>query len=136
MGQGPSLATSRLDSPPLRSGAVLWPLVAGGVPGDEGRSVVPHHGAPARAVASAGSAGVPAQTGDVGPGVAAVGEDGDPVAAAGLAPHFEAGRVERAGEEAAAVEHEAHRARAVVSTRGERAVSPSPYIREVVNLVR
>src|SRR3954470_22064148 len=97
-------------------------LVPSWVARDEGRGVVPHDGAPARPAAAAGAAGVPAQPRDVSPSVAAVGEDRDPVAAARIAPDLESGRVERAGEEAAAVEHVADRAGAVVALRGRGAV--------------
>src|SRR5262245_17478550 len=110
-------------------------LVPGRVPGDEAGGVVPHHGRPAGAVAATGSARVPAQPGDVGPGVAAGGEAGAPGAPARRAPDLEAGRVERAGEEAASVERVADGAGAVIATRGERAVSPTPDVGKVVDLV-
>src|SRR5829696_10407078 len=103
--------------------------------GDEAGGVVAHHGAPAGSVASARAARVEAQAGDVGPGVAGVREDGDPVAPAGLAPDLEAGGVERAGEEAAAVQGEADGARAVIAARGEGTVSSTPYVGKVVDLV-
>ena len=79
--------------------------------------------------ARAGAAdGVEGEAGDHHPGVFGVGVDGDPLARAGFAPGLQAGRVERAFEEAAAVQGEADRARAVIAGGFEGAVAAAPDV--------
>src|SRR5882724_1184509 len=117
-----------------RRGAAWWPLVAGGVPGDEVGGVLVQLGAPTRAVGAV-AGGVPTQAGDHRPGVAAVREGRDPVASAGCPPDLEAGRVKRAGEQASAVQGEADGPGAVVTARGERAVAAAPYVGKIVDLI-
>ena len=98
---------------------------AGRVAGDEAFGRVDRVGVPARAGAADRVEG---EAGDDHPGVFGVGVDGDPLAGAGFAPGLEAGRVERAFEEAAAVQGEADRARAVVAGRFEGAVAAAPDV--------
>src|SRR4051794_22240122 len=57
-----------------------------------------------------------------------VGVDGDPLAGTGFAPGLEAGRVQRAFEQAAAVQGEADRARAVIAGGFEGAVAAAPDV--------
>src|SRR3954447_23433794 len=79
--------------------------------------------------AGAGAAdGVEGDAGDDHPGVAGVGVDGDPLARARVAPGLEPGRVERAFQQAAAVQGEADRARAVVARGFEGAVAAAPDV--------
>src|SRR4051812_11312570 len=102
-------------------------LQAGGVPGVEALRGAGDR-APARALAAvrvAGGAGVQADAGDDRERVARVRPDRDPGALAGLAPLHEARGVERLTQQAAAVQRERHRARAVVAARAERAVVPA-----------
>src|SRR3954447_7616466 len=97
--------------------------VARGVADDEAFGRVDPGVVPARA----GTAdGVEGDAGDHHPGVFGVGVDGDPLARARFAPGLQAGRVERAFEEAAAVEGEADRAGAVVAFGFEGAVAAAP----------
>src|SRR3954467_12489383 len=72
--------------------------------------------------------GVPAQAGDLGKGVAAVGVDGDPFAGPRCAPALQLAGGEGAGDEAAAEEGEADRSRAVVTVGVEGAMAAAPYI--------
>src|SRR5690349_2158334 len=100
-------------------------LEAGGVPRYEpfrrvGPGVVP---------AGAGAAaGVEGDAGDDHPGVAGVAVDGDPATRARFAPGGQAGRVERAFQQAAAVQRVADRARAVVARGFEGAVAATPDV--------
>src|SRR3954452_10156020 len=127
------ISPEQYPAPPV--GAAEWLLGAGGMTRDERRRVVAHDGGPAGAAAATWAARVPAKARDVRPGVPAVGEDRDPVAAAGLAPDLEAGRVERAGEEPSPMQRIADGARAVVAARAERSVGASPDVGQVVDLV-
>src|SRR4051812_10239928 len=72
--------------------------------------------------------GVPAQPGDLGEGVAAVGVDGDPFPWPRRAPALQLAGGEGTGDEAAAEEGEADRARAVVAVGVEGGVAAAPYI--------
>ena len=88
--------------------------------GESTRRVVP---------ARAGAAdGVEGDAGDHHPGVLGVGVDGDPLAGARFAPGLQPGRVERAFEEAAAVQGEADRARAVIARGFEGAMAAAPDV--------
>src|ERR1700760_4326816 len=85
---------------------------------------------PARVPARAGAADrVEGEPGDDHPGVFGVRVDRDPLARARVAPGLEAGRVERAWEEAAAVQGEAGRPGAVVARGFEGAVAAAPDVR-------
>ena len=80
--------------------------------------------------AGAGAAdGVEGDAGDDHPGVAGVGVDGDPAAGAGFAPGLEAGRVERAFQQAAAVQGVADRSRSSRSRRIRRSRGRRPRCR-------
>src|SRR4051794_1562443 len=99
--------------------------VAGRVPDHEAFGRVDPGVVPARTGAADGVEG---DAGYDHPGVAGVGVDGDPLAGAGFSPGLQAGRVERAFEEAAAVQGVADRAGAVVAFGFEGAVAAAPDV--------
>src|SRR5262249_13642670 len=100
-------------------------LIARRMPGDEAFGRIDPGVVPARAGAADGVEG---DAGDHHPGVSGIGVDGDPLARARFAPGLEAGRVEWAFEEAAAVQREADRAGAVVAFRFEGTVAAAPDV--------
>src|SRR3954467_3349767 len=99
--------------------------ITAGVADDEAFRTVDPGVVPARAGAADGVEG---DAGDDHPGMAGIGVDGDPLAGTRFSPGLEAGRVERAFEEAAAVQRVADRARAVVAFRFEGAVAAAPDV--------
>src|ERR1700744_2757602 len=87
---------------------------------------------PARVPARAGAAdGVEGEAADHHPGVFGVGVDRDPLAGAGFAPGLEAGRVERAFQQAAAVQRVGDGAGAVVAGGFEGGVAAAPDVGRV-----
>src|SRR6201996_7625763 len=99
--------------------------VTGRVADDEAFGRVDPGVVPARAGAADGVEG---DAGDHHPGVLGVGVDGDPGARARFAPGLQAGRVERAFEEATAMQGVADSARAVVAFGFEGAVAAAPDV--------
>src|ERR1700744_1100731 len=103
-------------------------LEAGRVARDETFRRVDPAGVPARAGAADGVEG---EAADHHPGVFGVGVDRDPLAGTGFAPGLEAGRVERAFQQAAAVQRVGDGAGAVVAGGFEGAVATAPDVRGV-----
>src|ERR1700742_3613242 len=115
-------------------GAYMWSsLEPGRVADDETVRRIDRRGVPA----GAGPADrVKGEAGDDHPGVFGVGVDGDPLARARFAPGLEPGRVERAFQQAAAVQGVGDGARAVVAGGFEGAVAAAPDVGRVGDRVR
>jgi len=122
---GPSMEPSRAWAGISEPGRV-----PGHEPGGVGAGEVP-----ARAGALLVADRVPAQARDLGEGVAGVGVDGDPLAGARRPPVLQLAGGEGAGDEAAAEEGEADRARAVVGVVIEGGVAAAPDVWAADDLV-
>src|SRR5882757_10142327 len=105
----------------------MWSrLEAGGMPDDEAFGRIDRGAVPARAGAADGVEG---EAGDDHPGVFGVGVDRDPLARTRFAPGLEAGRVERAFQQAAAVQRVGDGSRTVIAGRFEGTVAAAPDVR-------